>query len=233
MAHSVRAFHPSGSRVTLQYLLHFPSGALEGGWPLAFFLHGAGERGDDPRLLLRQGLPRHAEAHAKDLPFLLVSPQCPEWSSWQQHLGHVEELLEAVMAEHPVDPDRIYLTGISMGGFGAWFLGTERPERFAAVVPICGYGPEALGFPERVCALRQVPVWAFHGAKDTVVPAEESCKLVDALRLCGGDVRLTIYPDVGHDSWTQTYDDPELYDWMLAQRKSRAVEGEPKQSRML
>lgn len=231
MAHSVRAFQPSGSRVTLNYLLHFPSGLLKEDWPLALFLHGAGERGDDPRLLLRQGLPRHAEAH-EDLPFLLVSPQCPDWSSWQQLMEHVDRLLDTVMAEHPVDPDRVYLTGISMGGFGAWFLGSERPDRFAAVAPICGYGPSALGFPERVCALRHVPVWAFHGAKDTIVPAEESQKLVDALRICGGDVRLTIYPDEGHDSWTRTYDDPELYEWMLAQRKSRAVEGEPKQSPM-
>lgn len=220
MAHSVHAFNPHGSRATLNYLLHYPaSGQKDGGWPAVLFLHGAGERGDDPSLLLRQGLPKYAETHETDLPFLLISPQCPAWSSWQQHMGHVDALLDEVMTAHPVDTRRVYLTGISMGGFGAWYLGTERPDRFAAVAPICGYGPGALGFPERVCALRDVPVWVFHGARDNIIPVEESARLVDALERCGGNVRFTVYPHAGHDSWTETYENPELYEWMLGKSK--------------
>ncbi len=120
------------------------------------------------------------------------------------------------MATHAVDTERIYLSGLSMGGNGTWHFAAAYPDRFAAIAPVCGWGDFFAGFPERVCLLKQVPVWAFHGAQDTVVPLAGSQVLVDKLQECGGDVRLTIYPDATHDSWTETYDNPELYTWFLS-----------------
>ena len=102
-----------------------------------------------------------------------------------------------------------------MGGCGVWRLGVEHPDKFAALAPICGYGLPSRGFPQRVCSLSNVPVWVFHGARDDVVPVEESRVLVDTLKACGGKVRFTVYPDAGHDSWTRTYEDQALYDWFL------------------
>jgi predicted peptidase len=128
------------------------------------------------------------------------------------HVVTLGLLLSQVVATLPVDPDRVYLTGISMGGYGTWHLGARYPERFAAVAPICGYGLVSQGFPGRVCNLRDVPVWAFHGKQDEIVPPAECQELVDTLRACGGTVRFTVYPDADHDSWTRTYANPELYE---------------------
>jgi predicted peptidase len=206
---------------TLRYLRHLPPGYGEGGprrWPLVLFLHGAGERGHHPRRLLAQGLPRHAAAHP-ELPVVLVSPQCTAASGWYVHIPTVSALLDEALGDPAVDPDRVYLTGISMGGFGAWYLGTRRPTTFAAVVPICGYGQRRLGFPERVCALGDVPVRVYHGDADDVVPIAESDGLVAALRACGGRVEYVRYPGVAHDAWTQTYEDPAFWEWLLAQRR--------------
>jgi predicted peptidase len=135
-------------------------------------------------------------------------------------------LLDDLLGRYAVDRDRIYLTGLSMGGYGTWYLGTEHANRFAAIAPICGGGYWFHGFPERVCRLRDTPVWAFHGAQDDVVPLGESETLVDTLRQCGGTVELTVYPDAGHDSWTATYANPALYQWFLAhtRRGLRAAE---------
>jgi predicted peptidase len=107
-----------------------------------------------------------------------------------------------------------------MGGYGTWQLACDNPDRFAAVAPICGYGLASKGFPDRVCALKDVPVWAFHGARDDVVPVADSIVLVDRLRACGGDVRFTVYPDLAHNSWTRTYANPELYTWLLGHSRN-------------
>ena len=109
---------------------------------------------------------------------------------------------------------RIYVTGLSMGGYGTWDLATRYPNRFAAIAPICGGGE-----PARACTVKHLPVWAFHGAKDEVVPLEQSQAMIDALAACDGNARLTVYPDADHDAWTQTYDNPELYDWFLSHRR--------------
>ena len=124
-------------------------------------------------------------------------------------------MINTTVATMQIDPTRIYLTGLSMGGYGTWHMAVTYPQKFAAVVPICGGGGWMYGFPKRVCALKDVPVWAFHGALDPVVPLQASQDLVNALNECGGEARLTIYPEALHDSWTQTYDNPELYQWLL------------------
>jgi len=133
-------------------------------------------------------------------------------------------LLDELLANHRVDPERVYLTGLSMGGYGTWSLALAAPERFAAVVPICGGGDPIkllLADPRRAQALKSLPIWAFHGAKDPVVKLEESERMVDALKRFGcSEVQLTVYPEAGHDAWTQTYENPKLYDWLLAHRRT-------------
>jgi predicted peptidase len=205
----------------LRFMPENPGEKPDRRWPLILFLHGAGERGRDPDILKRHGIPKIVEARP-DFGFITLSPQCHAGGSWEWYVGALMSLLDETAGTLPVDPGRVYLTGISMGGAGVWRLAAEDPERFAALVPICGYGSPSQGFPERACVLRDVPIWVFHGARDEIVPLEESARIVDRLEACGGNVRFTIYPDAGHDSWTRTYDRPELYDWLLEQRRAPA-----------
>jgi len=199
--------------VDLDYLLFLPQGYgrdPEKKWPLMLFLHGAGERGDRLELVKKHGPPKLVEQQP-DFPFIVVSPQCPAGSWWPDKLDDLSALLDEVEADYAVDSHRIYLTGLSMGGYGTWSLAQDQPERFAAIVPICGGGSRALAR-----RLKDLPVWVFHGAQDKTVPPEESEKMVAAIERAGGSPRLTIYPDAGHDSWTETYDNPELYEWLLS-----------------
>ncbi len=209
-------------RSHLDYLLYLPvdyGHEPDRQWPLILFLHGAGERGGDLSLLRVHGIPRVVEEQP-DFPFITVSPQCPRGAWWDAYIRILKPLLDEVVATHAVDPDRIYLTGMSMGGYATWHLAVRYPEQFAAIAPICGGGLQAYGFPQAVCAIKDVPVWAFHGARDDIVPIEESERVVQALRACGGDVQLTVYPELGHDSWTRTYANPELYEWFLSHPRS-------------
>lgn len=209
----------------LNYLLFLPEGYRKTGtnkWPLMLFLHGAGERGTNLEAVTVHGPPKLVKTK-KDFPFVLVSPQCPLDRTWRDE--ELLALLDHVIAKHRVDTNRVYLTGLSMGGYGSWSLGTKYPERFAAVVPICGGGetiPVLLASLARKKALQSMGVWSFHGAKDPVVPLEESQRMTNALMRAGcKDVKLTVYPQAGHDSWTEAYNTPELYDWFLAHRRGK------------
>jgi predicted peptidase len=199
----------------LKYLLFLPRGISDKTkpWPLMMFLHGSGERGDDIEKVKTHGPPKIVE-NDPDFPFILVSPQAERFSGWSPDI--LNALLEDVCAQLPVDPDRIYLTGLSMGGFGTWDFAIKYPEHFAAIAPVCGGGD-----PESACRLKNVPVWAFHGARDSTVPLSASSEMVDAMKECGGDARLTVYPDAGHDSWTETYANPELYAWFLRHTRKK------------
>ncbi len=204
---------------TRRYLLYLPreyDAEQATRWPLILFLHGSGERGENLELVTNQGLPKLIE-QGQDFPFIIVSPQCPThgWWTTEINIAALAALIDEIEQNYAVDHDRIYLTGISMGGYGAWALATAYPDRFAAVVPICGGGN-----PTTVCALRHIPVWTFHGDQDRAVPIEQTLAMVDALQACGGNVKFTVYPGVGHDSWTRTYDNPELYRWFLEQHRS-------------
>lgn len=210
----------------LEYLLFLPNGYKEDKtkrWPLMLFLHGAGERGTNIAKVTVHGPPKIVKEKA-DFPFILVSPQCPSGETWSDEalLG----LLDEITKEYRVDPSRIYLTGLSMGGYGTWSLGTKNPERFAAIAPICGGGnilPILLPPRGKEAALKKLPVWVFHGAKDSIVPLAESERMVDALKRAGNqNIKLTIYPEADHDSWTETYQNQELYDWMLQHRSNYA-----------
>jgi predicted peptidase len=202
----------------LDYLLYLPKdyGIGEAGaklWPLILFLHGMGERGSNLELVKKHGIARIVDEHP-DFRFIAVSPQCPITSWWAFETEALKAMLDSILAKYAVDSDRVYLTGLSMGGYGAWAMGIQYPDLFAAVAPVCGGGE-----PDAVCALENTPVWAFHGDEDSVVDISESQKMVNALEACGGDVKFTVYPGVGHDSWTQTYNNPELYQWFLSHKR--------------
>ncbi|OHB60082.1 MAG: phospholipase [Planctomycetes bacterium RBG_13_46_10] len=200
-----------------QYLLFLPEGYenKQQRWPMILFLHGAGERGNDLNLVKKHGLPKIIEQQ-KDFPFIVVSPQCPQGQWWTEKVEVLINLLDEIVNRYNVDTERIYLTGLSMGGYGTWTLAAAYPERFAAIAPICGGG-------ERYMAdkFKEVPVWAFHSAKDNVVPLVKSEEMVNAINARGGNAKLTVYPDAAHDSWTATYDNPELYDWLLKHHKAK------------
>jgi predicted peptidase len=200
-------------RVTMDYLLFLPVGYdQKQSWPLLLFLHGAGERGDDLELVKKHGPPKIVEAK-RDFSFIVVSPQCKANVWWEPI--ELLALLDHVVAKYKVDEDRISVTGLSMGGFGTWGLAFREPDRFAAIAPICGGGE-----PYWAERFRHLPVWAFHGAKDPVVPLRRTQEMVDALKKAGGRPKLTVYPEADHDSWTETYDNPEFYEWLLRQKRS-------------
>lgn len=204
--------------VKLGYLLHLPKDYdQKASWPLLLFLHGAGERGSNLDKVKVHGPPKLL-ASGKETPasqFIVVSPQCPQDKWWQAH--ELIALVDDVIARHKVDRDRVYVTGLSMGGFGTWSLISQYPERFAAAAPICGGGQ---AIPLRFAKVRDFPVWAFHGAKDAVVPLKASEEMVQTLKMGGGKVELTVYPEAGHDSWTETFENPKLYQWLLDRKLS-------------
>jgi predicted peptidase len=183
-------------------------------WPLILFLHGGGERGTDIEKVKVHG-PLKIAAQRSDFPFIVVAPQVDTTLIWST--ARLDALLDDVQEKYRVDPDRIYVTGLSMGGYGAWHLAMVFPHRFAALVPISGGAT-----PSGMCALRHLPIWVFHGARDDVIKLDRSEELVERLKRCNGNVRFTVYPDAGHDAWTRTYDNPELYDWLLQQRRQPA-----------
>ncbi len=211
-------------RQTLDYLLYLPEGYRENTrrkWPLILFLHGMGERGTNLDKVKVHGPPKLLDG-ATNLPFVVVSPQCPLGQWWD--VETLDALLEKIIRKERIDTRRVYLTGLSMGGFGSWELAMKFPDRFAAVAPICGGGNPfyPAGYTKRQAAvLKEIPFWAFHGAKDTSVPLSESQRMVDALKKFGCDVKFTVYPEAGHDSWTETYNNPELYEWFLRHEKQR------------
>jgi predicted peptidase len=205
--------------VRLNYLLFLPEGFTPKGtkrWPLLLFLHGAGERGTNLAKVTIHGPPKMVKSRS-DFPFILISPQCPDGETWSNDV--LLALLDEVIDKYKVDTNRVYLTGLSMGGYGTWSLGTQYPERFAAIAPICGGGETIrvlLASRQKAAALKSLGVWAFHGAKDPVVPLEESERMVNALKKLGvKEVKLSVYPEAQHDSWTETYQNEELYKWLL------------------
>jgi predicted peptidase len=196
-------------------------------YPLVLFLHGAGERGDNNEAQLIHGVPEFAKAKNREkYPCFLIAPQCPKgqrWANWSERklvdqptepMRLVIALLAQAQKEYPIDPQRIYVTGLSMGGYGTWDLISRYPDQFAAAVPICGGGDEG-----QAAKIAQIPIWVFHGAKDPAVKVERSRTMVAALKKAGGHPKYTEYPDVEHDSWVPAYKDAEMMEWLFAQKK--------------
>jgi predicted peptidase len=204
-------------KVGYHYLLSLPEGYeadTAKKWPLLVFLHGSGERGDNLELLNKHGPPKLIAA-GKKFEAIVVSPQVPDKNIWNAH--GVKALIDDLAKKQRVDTSRIYLTGISMGGFGTWDTALAYPDTFAAIVPICGGAGVGFVMADRI---KDLPCWIFHGDKDGAVSVDFSIRMHNALQKAGSQARLTIYPGVGHDSWTQSYDNPELWTWLFAQKRS-------------
>ncbi|MBK1882321.1 dienelactone hydrolase family protein [Luteolibacter pohnpeiensis] len=217
---------------TVPYRWHEPESLAPGKlYPLVLFLHGAGEKGDDNQAQLKHGVMAILREAAKiNEPCYLIAPQCPKQGYWAPYNSETKKLaeedglykrLDAAWAlvekfekQYPVDPDRIYVTGISMGGFGTWGLLGREGKHIAAAVPICGGGN-----PDIAKKFKNVPIWTFHGEADPTVSVDLTRQMVAALEKAGGKPKVTYYPGVGHDSWTQTYDNPEVTKWLFEQKK--------------
>ncbi|WP_431216104.1 alpha/beta hydrolase-fold protein [Puia sp. P3] len=198
----------------VNYLLYLPQGYAKDStqkWPLLLFLHGSGERGDDLEKLKTHGPPKLI-AQGRQYPFIVVSPQAREGGGWDAQ--QLYELLQDCKHRFRVDPDRVYLTGLSMGGFGTWDLALKHPEEFAAIIPICGGGDTTDAW-----RLRNMPVWCFHGAKDNTVPIIRDQQMVGAVGRYNPSVKFTVYPEAGHDSWTVTYNNDSVYTWLLSKKR--------------
>jgi predicted peptidase len=216
---------------TLPYRLFSPK-VLEAGkqYPVVLFLHGAGERGDDNEAQLRHGLSHFASEQCQARhPAFLVVPQCPKGKKWSEvdwalpksplpeqpssSMNLAMQILDRLIQQKLVDPKRVYVTGISMGGYGTWDAATRWPQRFAAAVPVCGGGDE-----DRAASLVHLPIWCFHGDADKAVLVERSRNMIEAVRKAGGQPKYSEYPGVGHNSWDKAYADPDLYEWLFAQK---------------
>jgi predicted peptidase len=222
-----------------RYVVYVPRGwTADRPWPVILFLHGAGERGQEGTRATSVGLGAELRWNPQRIPAVVVFPQAPEETRW---LGEPAETamraLDAAMREFSGDPDRVYLTGLSMGGFGTWHLALAHPDRFAAAVPVCGgivpngsatsvrQSPLTAGQADPYAftarQLRHLPVWMFHGAQDTVILPAESRSMEKALQAAGGAVRYSEYADVGHNAWERAYADEGLWTWLFAQRRRR------------
>lgn len=201
-------------RSTIDYLTFLPKSYSAKGdpVPLIIFLHGSGESGSDLNKVKAWGPPAIAEKDPA-FPFMVVSPQAPEGEWW--HANLLKGMIDEVLAKYNVDRNRIYLTGLSMGGYGAWDLAIRYPEYFAAIAPVCGGGNTL-----RIGRLKHIPTWVFHGLKDDSVPERESAAMVGALKAAGGDVKYTVLPEAGHaGAWVYAYGEAGLFDWFLQHHK--------------
>ena len=201
--------------LNLNYLLYLPDNYdpdKEGGFPTILFLHGAGERGDSLDIVSKWGPPKIA--NEKGLPFIVISPQCPDNEWWTSMLYPLKCLLDELISSLNIDTKRIYLTGLSMGGYGTFAFSQIHPEYFAAIAPVCGGGT-----PSLVKFSKQPPTWVFHGADDQVVPVESSQIMVDALMESGVDVKFTVFEGVGHVSFPKAYNESGLFEWFLEHKK--------------
>jgi len=188
--------------------------------PQVLFLHGAGERDGEDKAPHEVGIGPAIAANPERFPCLVIMPRCPADLWWTDVLDHVDAALEMALGRFEVDPERVYLTGMSMGGYATWTYGARHTDRFAALLPVCGGG--RLKDAE---ALARLPIWATHGGDDEVVPPDESRRMVQEVRQAGGDVQYTEYTGVGHNSWDQTYCDAEMMGWLLGQRREPAANG--------
>ncbi|HSD64408.1 MAG TPA: prolyl oligopeptidase family serine peptidase [Ignavibacteriaceae bacterium] len=194
----------------IKYLLYLPVDYDQREkWPLVLFLHGSGERGNDLNIVKRNGPPMLVQEGRK-FPFILISPQCPMDKLWDPLLLTV--LLDEIENKFKVDKNRIYITGLSIGGEGTWELAMATPKRFAAIAPVCG---RTGSLYLNACIIKDLPIWVFHGAKDDIVSISESERMIKALKDCGSNVRFTVYPEGNHNAWTDTYNNDELYTWLL------------------
>ena len=207
-----------GKFENIKYVIRYPEDYCEGReFPVLFYLPGAGSRGNDINIVKNSLFFKLIDKH-ENFPFITIALQCSE-NTWFDMFEQLKKFICKMAAESFTDIRRIYLMGTSMGGYGAWQLAMSMPELFAAIVPICGGG-----MYWNANRLVNVPVWAFHGGKDTIVFKEESIKMVEAVNKCGGKAKLTIYPENGHNAWSDTFANPEVFNWLLSNKNKNDLE---------
>lgn len=197
----------------LNYLIHYPiTYDPHKKYPVIFYFHGSGSRGFHVNALMRTDYFTLTN-QLEQFEFITIAPQCHE-DSWFDLWETVKGLVDTVSETDFCDPQRIYAVGASMGGYATWQIAMSMPWRFAAIIPICGGG--MYWNAER---LKNIPVWAFHGKNDNIVKAEESIKMAEAVNAFGGNAKLTLFDDVGHEAWRWVYTDPDVFEWLLSQHK--------------
>lgn len=200
-----------------------PAYTPERPWPVILFLHGSGERGTDGFHQTEVGIGRAIRLHNDRVPAIVVMPQCRPGQSWVGDMGRMAlKCVEAASHEYHCDPDRVYLTGLSLGGNGVWHIAASLPGRFAALVPICGFAElgQSTGLAEKMApALVGTAIWAFHGGSDNTVPPEKSREMVNAIRALGSTVEYTEYLGMTHNVWDRAYNEAELWRWLFSQRR--------------
>ncbi len=207
---------------TLNYLFFMPrvtSAVIDGKYPLIITLHGIGDGGTDLWKVKHEGLPKILDGK-NTFPFIVVSPQCPATTEWYYDDGvqaKVNALIDSLITRYPIDTTRIYLTGLSMGAIGTLDMAIRYPNRFAALIP-AAFRIET-GWD--LCKIKDIPMWAFHGEKDDIIPLSNAQSVINTLIRCGGNPKFTTYPDLYHDCWTRTYDNPAIYDWLLTNKKQK------------
>lgn len=221
VANSITVRDSSDAERQIKFWLYAPENYAEVKLlPCIMFLHGMGERGEDLASVKQWGPPKLI-AEGEDFPFIVISPLCPKDIVWKTDF--LQQILDAVIAELNVDEQRVYMTGLSMGGYGTWAMLAACPDRIAAAIPICGGGD-----PSTASKMTAVPIWAFHGSADSVVGADRSREMVEAVSKAKGTAKLTVYEAVGHNSWSQTYSNSEIYDWLLRHRRRTSNDLKPK-----
>ena len=205
------------SRDSMQYIVCNPKEYdPDKQYPILLFLHGAGTRGTDPAPLVNNPFFKIADT-LDFFPFITIAPLC-HTDTWFDLMDSLQSFVRHIASAPYADPQRIYLMGNSMGGYATWQLAMSMPEYFAAICPICGGG-----MYWNASRLVNVPVWAFHGAKDDTVFVQESIWMTEAVNRCGGNAKLTIYSENSHDAWSDTYRNPEVYQWLLSHTNSNTL----------
>lgn len=198
------------------YILHLPSSVKEKK-PLLIFLHGDGEKGTDIEKVKIHGPFTYLKTHALDA--YVLAPQCRENQLWNSEI--IYQLIQKIIKENNIDTDRIYLTGLSSGGWATWDLAFAHPDVFAAIVPIASFTD--LLREDEACKLKNIPIRMFHGVLDDVVPMSYPVSIYKAVKACGGSITLTLFDDANHNSWTRVYESPEIYEWLFKQTKKPNV----------
>lgn len=183
-------------------------------YPLVLFLHGAGERGEDLDAVSRHGYMKYVRENGKEYPFIFIGPQCPDDKFWGCYTESLIAFLDYLCTEMPIDLDRVYLTGLSMGGTGTWMLAMADPKRFAAIAPICGSG-----IIWNAGILKDIPIYMYHGDCDEIVPINESVNMLKAIDKVGGNAELKICYGIAHNAWDIAYNGDELQNWLLSHKK--------------
>ena len=200
-----------------QYVKYLPKDYDENKkYPLVFFLHGAGERGDDLDVACRHGFMKHVREEGKEYPFIFIAPQCPFDKYWGCYTESLLAFLDYICEQLPIDRDRVYLTGLSMGGTGTFMLAMADADRFAAIAPVCGSG-----IVWYACAIKDLPVYMYHGDDDDIVPIKESVTMLSKINMLGGNAKLEICYGVGHGAWEVAYSGDNLVNWFLSHKKKR------------